>query len=76
MGDKKKNHDSERHIRYTPMFLPMGIAMGTAIGVSMDNLALWLCIGVSFALCIGNGLDARNRVDEENEQEDSHFSGR
>ncbi len=61
MKETKKNPDSACHTCYTPIFLPLGVAMGTAIGVSVGNLALWLFLGVSFGLCIGNGLDSRKK---------------
>lgn len=37
-------------------------AQYTAIGVATDNLSMCMCLGVSFGLCIGSVIDARNRA--------------
>ena len=38
------------------------MSIGTAIGVATDNMSMCMCLGVSFGLCIGSIIDARNRT--------------
>ncbi len=37
----------------------IGLLLGTAVGCWTDDLALWLCIGVSVGLCLGAAFDAK-----------------
>ncbi len=61
--DEKKQEDKKTGNKnvYMPIFMLFGISIGTALGVALDNLSLWMCIGISMGMCIGSLVDARNR---------------
>lgn len=42
-------------------FFVLGIAIGTALGVSTDNLAIWVAVGAGLGVAIDAILVSRNR---------------
>ena len=48
----------------------LGMSIGTAIGVSLDNLTIGMCMGMSFGVCIGALMDAKNRKEDNEDEEE------
>ncbi len=61
MKEKRDKPKATPATSYTPIFMCMGVSLGVTLGVTLDNLSLWMPIGISFGLCVGSALDAGNR---------------
>lgn len=57
----KNKNKQEESVMYMPVFMSIGISVGVAIGAAMGNIPICMCIGLSVGLCIGMVLDAQNR---------------
>lgn len=54
MSDKNKT-SSEHH--YLSFGMCIGLSVGTAIGVALDNISLWMSIGILYWYLVWCGLE-------------------
>ena len=68
MADKDKNSSEHQNLS---TYMCLGIGIGTAIGVALNNMALWMSIGLSIVVCIGSVLDHNNqrKTEQKNDNE-------
>ncbi|MBW3088143.1 hypothetical protein KIH77_05290 [Bifidobacterium sp. 82T24] len=66
---KRNERDDGPHTRL-PFGICLGILFGVAVGMSTDNIAVWLPVGVTLGVCLGVVYDSRNKPHDDDG--DSH----
>lgn len=52
MKNSTDNNSAPKNKNHSGSGLAIGIAIGTAIGVSTDNIGLWLALGITIGLLL------------------------
>ena len=62
---EKNMKKTDNKFPYLPTFMSKEISVGTAIGAALNNIGLYMCIGLSIGVGIGAILDSQKGKEEE-----------
>ena len=53
--------------------LALGLAIGLMMGVAMDNIPMWMCLGISIGLCCGTafGVSGKGKQNSDNPDDEA-----
>ena len=74
MKDEKnienEENKEESQVTWLPICMCLGLSIGMGIGsLLFDNMAIGMCMGMSLGVAVGSVIDAKNRADKGNPDE-------
>lgn len=69
-NEENKENKEENQVMWMPICMCLGVSIGMCIGgFIFDNMPIGMCMGISLGVAVGSIIDAKNRANNEQDQQ-------